>query len=82
MSSPSRITAISTAPPRLAIERRNAANRALAAAPLRGEGVTRRVDLVFRRDTTRRPALVRLAASVRAAAPACVRKPGAEGPSS
>ena len=41
--------------------------------------MTRRVDLVFRRDTARRPALVRLAASVRGAAPACLHKPGAEG---
>ena len=71
-----------TLAPRLAVENRSAGSRALAAVPLRGEGMTRRVDLVFRRDTTRRPALVRLAASVRAAAPACVRKPGAEGPSS
>jgi LysR family hydrogen peroxide-inducible transcriptional activator len=64
-----------TLAPRLAVENRSAGSSALAAVPLRGEGMTRRVDLVFRRDTTRRPALVRLAASVRAAAPACVRKP-------
>ncbi|MGD1038762.1 MAG: hypothetical protein ABR878_16655 [Roseiarcus sp.] len=41
--------------------------------------MTRRVDLVFRRDTTRRLAFERLAASIRAAAPACLRKPGVEG---
>jgi DNA-binding transcriptional LysR family regulator len=68
-----------TLAPLLAFEGRGAAGDGLTAAPLRGEGVTRRVDLVFRRDTARRPALVRLAASVRAAAPACLRKPGAEG---
>jgi len=68
-----------TLAPRLALEGRSAAGDGLTAVPLRGEGVTRRVDLVFRRDTARRPALVRLAASVRAAAPACLRKPGVEG---
>jgi LysR family hydrogen peroxide-inducible transcriptional activator len=68
-----------TLAPRLALEGRSAAGDGLTAVPLRGEGMTRRVDLVFRRDTARRPALVRLAASVRGAAPACLHKPGAEG---
>ena len=63
-----------TLAPRLAIENRNAEGGALAIVPLKGEGMTRRVDLVFRRDTTRRPAFVRLAASIRAAAPNCLRK--------
>ena len=69
-----------TLAPRLALENRNVGNGALAAVPLRGAGVTRRIDLVFRRDTTRRLAFDRLAASVRAAAPECVRAPGGEGP--
>jgi LysR family hydrogen peroxide-inducible transcriptional activator len=68
-----------TLAPLLALEGRGGAGDALAAVPLRGEGVTRRVDLVFRRDTARRPALVRFAASVRGAAPPCLRKRGAEG---
>ena len=68
-----------TLAPLLALEGRSVAGDGLTAVPLRGEGMTRRVDLVFRRDTARRPALVRLAASVRAAAPACLRKPGADG---
>ena len=46
-----------TLAPRLAVENRSAGGGALAAVPLRGEGMTRRVDLVFRRDTARRPAL-------------------------
>ena len=64
-----------TLAPRLALESRNAASGALAAVPLRGEGMTRRIDLVFRRDTTRRLAFERLAATIRAAAPACLQKP-------
>ncbi len=67
-----------TLAPRLAVENRTGGS-ALATVPLKGEGMTRRVDLVFRRDTTRRPALDRLAASVRAAAPECLRKPCLEG---
>ncbi len=67
-----------TLAPRLAVENRNSGS-ALATVPLKGAGMTRRVDLIFRRDTTRRPAFDRLAACVRAAAPECLRKPGADG---
>jgi LysR family transcriptional regulator, hydrogen peroxide-inducible genes activator len=66
-----------TLAPSLAVENRDAGG-ALAAVPLKGEGMTRRVELVFRLDTTRRPALDRLVESIRAAAPACVQKPDAE----
>ena len=59
---------------RLTVENRNAGGDAFATAPLKGEGMTRRVDLVFRRDTTRPPAFDRLAACVRAAAPPYVQK--------
>jgi LysR family hydrogen peroxide-inducible transcriptional activator len=66
-----------TLAPRLALENRRAGDDGLAAAPLKGPGMIRRVDLVFRRDTGRRAALDTLAGSIRAAAPDCVRKPGA-----
>ena len=66
-----------TLAPRLALENRRAGDDALAAAPLKGPGMVRRVDLIFRRDTGRRAALDTLAASIRAAAPDCLLKPGA-----
>ena len=60
-----------TLAPRLAIEgRRGAALAGLAARPFADRAVKREVTLAFRRDTTRRAALVRFAASLRAAAPA------------
>jgi len=60
-----------TLAPRLAIESRaGAALAGLAARPLADRAMKREVALAFRRDTTRRAALVRFAASVRAAAPA------------
>jgi LysR family transcriptional regulator, hydrogen peroxide-inducible genes activator len=64
-----------TLAPRLAIENRSASGDRLATVPLKGRGMTRRVDLVFRRDTARRPALDKLAASIRAAAPKCLSEP-------
>jgi LysR family transcriptional regulator, hydrogen peroxide-inducible genes activator len=63
-----------TLAPRLAVENRGADGDRLAVVPLKGQGMTRRVDLVFRRDTARRPALDKLAASIRAAAPECLRE--------
>ena len=61
-----------TLAPRLALEGRDGGAR-LAAVPLSGGAMRRRVRLAFRRDTTRRDAIVRFAASVRAAAPAWLR---------
>lgn len=67
-----------TLAPRLALEGRGGSAR-LAAVPLAGGAMRRRVALAFRRDTTRRDAIARFAASVRAAAPAWLRE-GAGGP--
>ena len=68
-----------TLAPRLAVEHRRAGDNALTVVPLRGRGMTRRVDLVFRRDTARRAALDKLAASIRTSAPDYLRKPGEAG---
>ncbi len=51
------------------------AGGAVVALPFKGKGIGRRVDLLFRRDTARRAALDRLAASIRGAAPSAVRNP-------
>jgi len=60
-----------TLAPRLAIDGRGGAALAgLAVRPLIDGAMKRKVALAFRRDTTRRAALARFAASVRAAAPA------------
>ena len=48
----------------------------LAVRPLIGEDVMRRVRLVFRRDTPRRPALDALAATIVARLPESVRRIG------
>ncbi|HEY1941029.1 MAG TPA: LysR substrate-binding domain-containing protein [Roseiarcus sp.] len=63
-----------TLAPRLAVENRRAAGGALVALPFKGKGIGRRIDLLFRRDTARRAAIDRLAASIRGAAPNTVRK--------
>ncbi len=60
-----------TLAPRLAIERRRAAGLGgLAARPFVERAMKRAVTLAFRRDTTRRAALTRFAASVRGSTPA------------
>jgi LysR family hydrogen peroxide-inducible transcriptional activator len=62
-----------TLAPRLALEGRGGDAR-LAAVPLSGGAMGRRVALAFRRDTTRRDAIARFGASVRGAAPAWLRE--------
>jgi LysR family transcriptional regulator, hydrogen peroxide-inducible genes activator len=61
-----------TLAPRMAVESWGRQTQRLCAVPLAGENVSRRVRLVFRRDMPRRRAMEALAATIRAAAPACV----------
>jgi LysR family hydrogen peroxide-inducible transcriptional activator len=64
-----------TLAPRLAIESRGGgAIAGLAARPFVDRAMKRKVALAFRRDTSRRAALARFAASVRAATPAFLRE--------
>jgi LysR family hydrogen peroxide-inducible transcriptional activator len=64
-----------TLAPRLAIESRGGdAIYGLAARPFIDRAMKRSVALAFRRDSSRRAALARFAASVRAATPACLRE--------
>ena len=64
-----------TLAPLLAVERGNgAAVNGLAARPFVDRAMKRSVALAFRRDSTRRAALARFAASVRAATPASLRE--------
>jgi LysR family hydrogen peroxide-inducible transcriptional activator len=64
-----------TLAPRLAIESRGgAAIAGLAARPFVDRAMKRNVTLAFRRDTSRRAALARFAASVRAATPVFLRE--------
>ena len=63
-----------TLAPRLAIESRGGAIAGLIARPLADRAMKRDVALVFRRDSSRRAALARFAASVRAATPVVLRE--------
>jgi hypothetical protein len=63
-----------TLAPQLAIESRGGAIAGLAARPLTDRTMKRDVTLAFRRDSSRRAALTRVAASVRAATPALLRE--------
>lgn len=62
--------------PSLAVDRSRALFDRLAARPLAGAGVSRRVRLVFRRETPRRPALSVLAEAIRDGLPDCVQRVG------
>jgi LysR family transcriptional regulator, hydrogen peroxide-inducible genes activator len=62
--------------PSLAVDRSRALFDRLAARPLAGAGVSRRVRLVFRRETPRRPALSALAEAIRDGLPDCVQRVG------
>jgi LysR family hydrogen peroxide-inducible transcriptional activator len=62
--------------PSLAVDRSRALFDRLAARPLAGKGVSRRVRLVFRRETPRRPALSALADAIRDGLPDCVQPVG------
>jgi LysR family hydrogen peroxide-inducible transcriptional activator len=63
-----------TLAPRLAIESRGGAIAGLAARPMVDRTMKRDVTLAFRRDSSRRAALARFAASVRAATPVLLRE--------
>ena len=63
-----------TLAPQLAIESRGGAIAGLAARPLVDRTMKRDVTLAFRRDSSRRAALARIAASVRAATPVLLRQ--------
>jgi len=63
-----------TLAPQLAIESRGGAIAGLAARPLTDRTMKRDVTLAFRRDSSRRAALTRFAASVRAATPVLLRE--------
>ena len=62
--------------PSLAVDRSRSLFDRLAARPLAGKGVSRRVRLVFRRETPRRPALSALAEAIRDGLPDCVQAVG------
>ena len=64
-----------TLAPQLAIESRGGAIAGLAARPLVDRTMKRDVTLAFRRDSSRRTALMRFAASVRAATPVFLHEP-------